>query len=115
MGDVPVLGALFRSSRFRRSETELMIIITPYLVKPTSGTIPLPTDGYKAATDASRVFLGQSFTGDSGQSRPVPTMAPPQVRSAGEPQAQAAPLPQAPRSAGKKTAEAAPAPGFTLK
>jgi pilus assembly protein CpaC len=34
---VPVLGAIFRSERFRRNETELVILITPYLVKPTQG------------------------------------------------------------------------------
>lgn len=36
LGDVPVLGELFKSSRYRRNETELVILITPYLVKPTS-------------------------------------------------------------------------------
>jgi pilus assembly protein CpaC len=36
LGDVPVLGELFKSSRYRRNETELIILITPYLVKPTS-------------------------------------------------------------------------------
>jgi pilus assembly protein CpaC len=36
LGEVPVLGELFKSSRYRRNETELVILITPYLVKPTS-------------------------------------------------------------------------------
>ena len=36
LGDVPVLGELFKSTRYRRNETELVILITPYLVKPTS-------------------------------------------------------------------------------
>ena len=45
LGDVPVLGQLFKSQRFRRSETELVILITPYLVKPTSNrNIALPND-----------------------------------------------------------------------
>jgi len=46
LGDVPVLGALFRSQRFQRAETELMILVTPYLSAPTGapGAIPLPTD-----------------------------------------------------------------------
>ncbi|MEM7045289.1 MAG: type II and III secretion system protein family protein, partial [Pseudomonadota bacterium] len=45
LGDVPVLGQLFRSQRFRRYETELVILITPYLVKPISNTnIALPND-----------------------------------------------------------------------
>jgi len=34
LGDLPVLGALFQSERYRRNETELVILITPYLVKP---------------------------------------------------------------------------------
>lgn len=114
IGDVPILGALFRSTRFRRSETELMIIITPYLVKPTNGPIALPTDGYKAATDAARVFMGKTFTGESGAQRPVPTLAPPQVQPAGQPVSQAVPAP-APAKATDKKSEAAPAPGFSLK
>jgi pilus assembly protein CpaC len=75
-GNVPVLGALFRSTRFRKNETELMIIVTPYLVEPVSANqIVLPTDGYKAATDLQRVLLGKTMGSDNGP-RPVPTMEP---------------------------------------
>ena len=76
LGDVPVLGALFRSNGFRRNETELMIVITPYLVKPVNnpGDIVLPTDGYQSPTDAQRVLLGELGTGRSGERRPVPVM-----------------------------------------
>ncbi len=78
LGNVPVLGAMFRSTRFRRAETELVIIVTPYLVKPVSANqIALPTDGYKAATDLERVLLGKSGSGQSGGERPKPTMGPP--------------------------------------
>jgi pilus assembly protein CpaC len=58
LGDVPVLGALFRSDRFQRNETELVIIITPYLVKPAAGpqALAAPTDGYRPATDLDRVL-----------------------------------------------------------
>lgn len=58
MGDIPVLGALFRSDRFQRSETELVIIITPYLVRPVSepGALAAPTDGVRPATDLDRVL-----------------------------------------------------------
>ena len=66
LGDLPILGALFRSTSFRRSETELVIIVTPYLVRPVSGQLALPTDGYRAPTDVQRVWEGQSFTGRSG-------------------------------------------------
>ena len=71
LGDLPVLGALFRSTKYRRSETELVIIVTPYLVRPVSGQLATPIDGYRSPTDAQRVFLGQSYGGQSGP-RPVP-------------------------------------------
>lgn len=77
IGDMPILGALFRSNEFQRNETELMIVITPYLVKPVNpDQIVLPTDGYKAPTDLGRVFLGQMQSGTTGEKRPMPTMAP---------------------------------------
>jgi pilus assembly protein CpaC len=70
LGDLPILGALFRSTSFRRSETELVIIVTPYLVRPTSGQLALPTNGYRAPTDVQRVIEGQTFVGP-GRPRPV--------------------------------------------
>ena len=78
LGDLPVLGALFRSNSFRRNETELVIIITPYLVKPVNNQrdIALPTDGQRAPTDLGRVFLGDLGGGKTGERRPVPTIAP---------------------------------------
>lgn len=78
LGDLPILGALFRSNSFRRNETELVITVTPYLVKPVSGNdIALPTDGYKAATDAERLIQGKVFSGKSGSERPKPSSAAP--------------------------------------
>ncbi|MGJ3625864.1 type II and III secretion system protein family protein [Sphingomonas sp. MMS24-JH45] len=75
VGDVPILGALFKSNAFQRNETELVIVITPYLVKPTNANdIRLPTDGYKAPTDLDRVLLGKLDAGQSGRQRPMPTM-----------------------------------------
>ena len=110
LGNVPVLGALFRSTRYRKSETELVIIVTPYLVKPVSANqIALPTDGFKAATDAGRVLLGQSHSGDSGEKRPVPTMAPPATIVAPSVGANATPT----RDRQPKTSEQAAAPGFS--
>src|SRR3546814_3290471 len=65
--------SLFRSSRFRRQETELVIVVTPYLVKPVSASaIRLPTDGAKAPTDVERILLGKTFSGDSGATPPSP-------------------------------------------
>ena len=58
LGDVPVIGPLFRSDRFQRSETELVIIVTPYLVKPVSdpSRLAAPTDGFQPATDLGRII-----------------------------------------------------------
>ena len=78
LGDVPVLGALFRSNGYRRNQTELMIIVTPYLVKPVDANrIALPTDGLQTPTDLQTFLLGQDFVGKSGAERAKPRMAPP--------------------------------------
>ncbi len=59
LGDLPILGPLFRSRDFQRDETELVIIITPYLVRPVArSALALPTDGYSTAGDAQANFLG---------------------------------------------------------
>ena len=76
LGDLPILGALFRSTSFRRQETELVIIVTPYLVRPVSGRMALPTDGYRAPTDAERLLVGKTFTGVSGRPAAAPAPAP---------------------------------------
>ena len=57
LGDIPILGALFRSRDFIRSQTELVILVTPYLAYPGSAP-PLPTDGMVIASDAEAIFLG---------------------------------------------------------
>ncbi|RED15265.1 type II and III secretion system protein family protein [Parasphingopyxis lamellibrachiae] len=78
LGDVPILGALFRSNRWRRAETELVIVVTPYLVQPVSANqIALPTDGYQSPNAAERLLLGRTYRGETGATRPGPTMAPP--------------------------------------
>ena len=76
LGDLPVLGSLFRSTKYRRQETELVIVVTPYLVRPVSGRMAMPTNGYRAPTDAERVFEGQTFKGVSGQPVRGPVPAP---------------------------------------
>jgi len=76
-GDIPVLGALFKSNGWRRNETELMIVITPYLVKPVSDSqIVLPTDGLHSPHDLERVLLGKVTDNKGDKSRPMPTIAP---------------------------------------
>jgi pilus assembly protein CpaC len=59
LGDVPVLGALFRSSGFQRQETELVILVTPYVVRPVNDVAALhvPGEGFKAPTDFERILL----------------------------------------------------------
>ena len=73
LGDLPILGALFKSTKFRRSETELVIIVTPYLVRPTSGQLSTPVDGYRAPTDAQRVFQNKTYGGVSARQVPAST------------------------------------------
>ena len=77
-GDVPILGALFRSNSYQRGETELMIVVTPYLVNPVAANkIVLPTDGFRSPSELGRIFGGQSFRSGPSAKRPEPTMAPP--------------------------------------
>jgi pilus assembly protein CpaC len=101
LGDLPILGALFRSTAYRRDETELVVIITPYLVRPVSTQMALPTDGYHAPNDIQNQFLGQTYMGTSGEVVPTAVAAPATV---------AAPAVGAPASGGGGVA----APGFKM-
>lgn len=56
--NIPILGAMFRSRDYQRNQTELAIIITPYLSTPMIGQPPLPTDSFVPASDAEAIFLG---------------------------------------------------------
>ena len=59
LGDIPVLGALFRSDRFQRDESELVIIVTPYIVRPASRMrLAAPTDGFVPPHDVERLITG---------------------------------------------------------
>ena len=57
LGDVPVLGTLFKSDAYQRQETELVIIITPYFVEPTSGRLQTPMSGRVPPTDTDRLVM----------------------------------------------------------
>ena len=60
IGQLPVLGALFRSRDFQRNETELVIIATPYLVKPVPrSALATPDQGYATAGDAQTLLFGK--------------------------------------------------------
>ena len=76
LADVPVLGSLFRSDQFQREESELVIIVTPYIVRPVSNQkLALPTDGLTPPTDTDRVLhsrlyrptLGRRPSGPNGR------------------------------------------------
>ena len=75
LGELPILGTLFRSSTFQKDETEVLIIVTPHLIKPLDMTAQtLPTDYYVEPTDFEFYLLGFSekgyFGGKLGQKSP---------------------------------------------
>lgn len=114
LGDLPILGSLFRSTSFRKSQSELIIVVTPYLVKPVSANrIALPTDGFRNPSDVERIIEGQSFVGQSGPgTRPVPRIAPPRTV---RPNANGTVTSRVPAVRGTAAPKAASAqPGFSL-
>jgi pilus assembly protein CpaC len=133
-GDLPILGSLFRSTSFRKGETELVIIVTPYLVNPVDASeIKLPTDGYKSSTALQQVLGHLESDGVSGGERPKPVeksgtvqangpkvgaldapMPDAAAPTAAPTAAQAAPQ-QAPRPARNRQASADAAPGFSIQ
>jgi pilus assembly protein CpaC len=69
LGELPILGTLFRSSSFQKSETELLIIVTPHLVKPLDlAGQTLPTDYYVEPNDFEFFLLGLAEKGGFGGS-----------------------------------------------
>lgn len=71
LGDLPVIGPLFRSSQFQHNETELVIIVTPYVVRPVAdgSSLKLPTDNNAPASDLEQILM------DRLTARPVPGAA----------------------------------------
>jgi pilus assembly protein CpaC len=63
LGDVPVLGALFRSPNFTSDKTELVIVVTPHLVTARRGRVALPTDHFTEPSDYE-LFLFGSLNGE---------------------------------------------------
>lgn len=75
--ELPVLGALFRSTEFQRNETELVIAVTPYVVDPVkSSDVKLPTDNFRPASQMEMFFYGAlgSMSGDSRRISQTPSM-----------------------------------------
>jgi pilus assembly protein CpaC len=66
LGDIPILGALFRSSEFQNDRSELVFLITPHLVKPLAGTPVLPTDNF-IVPSRTEFFLGGKLEGGAAQ------------------------------------------------
>lgn len=67
LGDIPILGALFRSAEYARNQSELVIIVTPHLVTPTRGeALALATDRIRPPTEADFFLFGKT----AGSSRP---------------------------------------------
>lgn len=59
LGDLPVLGALFRSTEFQKDQTELIFIVTPRLVKPAAA-LDAPTDNHAAPGEADAILMGKA-------------------------------------------------------
>jgi pilus assembly protein CpaC len=121
LGNLPILGALFRSNSFKRNETELVIVVTPYLVRPVNASqIALPTDGFRGASTVERVFLDKSEHNRPGAVRPQPTMVQPRAQGPGlssvaPVRAPAAPAqPQARQQAATRPTQASASPGFSF-
>lgn len=71
LGDTPIIGPLFRSTRFQNNQSELVIIITPYIVRPTDQEkLTLPTDGFRPPSDIDRIFRNRT-TSDDMDVRPI--------------------------------------------
>jgi pilus assembly protein CpaC len=69
LGDIPVLGALFRSPNFQHDQSELVIVVTPHLVVARRGPIALPTDHFTVPSDYE-LFLFGMLAGEGSQVRP---------------------------------------------
>ena len=67
LGDIPILGALFRSSDYQRDQSELMIFVTAHLVTPTRGeALLLPTDRIRVPNETQLFLNGQLTDGTGG-------------------------------------------------
>jgi pilus assembly protein CpaC len=123
IGDLPIIGALFRSTAFQRGETELIILVTPYLVKPVSSATALVTDndGFHAPSDQDRVMNGSlnSVPSKNPAGKPAASAAPAAATADGTAPAPRTPVPApvalpAPAVAPSTTVEAKAAPAPTV-
>ena len=82
LGEIPIVGALFRSTAFQTDKSELMFVVTPRLVKPMTGPTRLPTDSY-IEPNRLDLFLGGKMEGMPPEASPTaPAVVPPPAQAA---------------------------------
>ena len=101
VGELPVIGALARSTSFQRDQTELVFVVTPHLVKPLPANYPLPTDSF-GSTNTGEILMNGNMEGHPAApaKAPAATTAP----------ATALPAPEAPQATEAAAATATPIP-----
>ncbi|MGE5466519.1 MAG: type II and III secretion system protein family protein [Ignavibacteria bacterium] len=119
LGDIPLLGALFRSAEFQRDMTELLFIITPRLVKPLPANYAVPTDNFKEPTRSEFLIGGKLEGGREAKPQKPAPVSDAGAAGTGAPRGDMAPAPAAEKApalpAGKSAARpdekaAVPAP-----
>jgi pilus assembly protein CpaC len=106
LGSLPIIGTLFRSTRFQKGETELLIVVTPRLVAPIKPSqVRLPTDRVRDPNDLETFLLGQPY-----QPQELAPIADPKKGAAPDLQTSLDGSPPAPRKAEPSGAAATPAP-----
>jgi pilus assembly protein CpaC len=84
LGSLPIIGALFRSTGFQHEQTELVIVVTPRLVRPVpAGALKVPTDRVGPPNEADLLLNGRTDTGVPSAGRPFVTPPPPPPPPAG--------------------------------
>jgi pilus assembly protein CpaC len=75
--NVPILGSLFRSRDYQRNETELVILVQPFIAKPSApGQIARPDDGFADASDPSTIFMGRLNRTYGANAKSLPAAGP---------------------------------------
>lgn len=87
LGDVPILGALFRSTKFEKNESELIILVTPRFAAPVdANTLSLPTDRYRESSEIDQFFYGRTGRHHQMSRPPVTEGQPPTSENTSPPQ-----------------------------
>jgi pilus assembly protein CpaC len=77
LSNIPVLGALFRSDSYQRQETELVVLVTPYIVRPVAdpAALQVPGETYQPPSDLQRILLLREAAGQPVQKVSIPSEA----------------------------------------